>query len=503
MRSLFESNSTTTKTIARLCELVKAETISHEGNDDPIWAESVVKSLAKRLRKAKYLDELAKAIINEDRRTDCCVVPTESEKKKAQRKERPHILYIKMWRFPWVKSPHELKAVENCRYPFLKKADMVCVNPYHYEPIHAKASPLPPVVVRKAADYYHMTPSTVAPHSNSVFETQAYENRAPNASISVDEMRVHYLSEESSPTSSYVGSPSSTSSSVCFSAPPLLSPVSNIASSDSFLSIASLQHYPQLPTVISSVQESSAISSNSYLSEDRDENDVNMDTCDDRNSFASNFLQSTGAELVHELIEYCEPESWMSITYYEEGKRIGDPFNVRSHYLLVDGYPSPSSEDRFCLGYFDVENRPMTVIDARRQVGRGARFYYIGGEVYCECLSDAAVFVQSPNCNQRHGWHPTTVCKIPPNCNLKIFNNAEFAAQLAESVEKGYEAVFALTRLCTIRISFVKGWGADYRRQTIDATPCWIEAHLNGPLQWIDRVLRSMGAPMVAHSSFT
>lgn len=108
--------------------------------------------------------------------------------------------------------------------------------------------------------------------------------------------------------------------------------------------------------------------------------------------------------MVQELIEYCEPECWMSITYYEEGKRIGDPFNVKSHYLLVDGYPSPSSVERcvayftstslnnadscsmreasrFCLGYFDVENRPVTVIDARRQVGRGARFYYIGGEV--------------------------------------------------------------------------------------------------------------------------
>uniref|UniRef100_A0A0N4W0X8 Mothers against decapentaplegic homolog n=1 Tax=Haemonchus placei TaxID=6290 RepID=A0A0N4W0X8_HAEPC len=269
------------------------------------------------------------------------------------------------------RSHRELRAVENCRYPFSKKADLICINPYHYEPIHAKA-----------------------PRKFSFFDNL----------LCISGYNVRLL------------------------------------------------------------------------------------------------------VVVQELVEYCEPECWMSITYYEEGKRIGDPFNVRSHYLLVDGYPSPSSEERFihfrfCLGYFDVENRPVPVIDARRQVGRGARFYYIGGEVYCECLSDAAVFVQSPNCNQRHGWHPTTVCKIPPNCNLKIFNNAEFAVQLAESVEKGYEAVYALTRLCTIRISFVKGWGADYRRQT----SCYfqIDAHLNGPLLWIDRVLRSMGAPMMAHSSFT
>ncbi|CAH8484145.1 unnamed protein product [Schistosoma margrebowiei] len=236
---------------------------------------------------------------------------------------------------------------------------------------------------------------------------------------------------------------------------------------------------------------------------------IHLSSLDDQSKLISQ--KTSSSEEIDNLLDsntpildftFSDVQYWCSVFYYELNTRVGDAFHAGRPTLTIDGFTEPCyRSDRFSLGSLSHVNRPLQVEMTRRHIGRGIRLHHIGSEVYLECLSDAAVFVQSPSCNRFYSWHPATVVKVPPKCNLKLFDSAAFASQLADNMSRSYESVFSLTHMCSIRVSFVKGWGAEYRRQTITSTPCWIEVHLNGPLKWLDRVLRQMGSPTLPCTS--
>lgn len=124
---------------------------------------------------------------------------------------------------------------------------------------------------------------------------------------------------------------------------------------------------------------------------------------------------------------------------------------------------------------------------------KGIHLYNDNGDIYIECLSESPIFIQSRNCNQDRGFHPHTVCKLPSGYSLRVFQAKLFAELLSQSVNQGYNSVYELSNMCVIRVSFVKGWGADYYRQDVSSCPCWIEIRLNEAFQWLDKVLKEMG----------
>jgi len=205
-------------------------------------------------------------------------------------------------------------------------------------------------------------------------------------------------------------------------------------------------------------------------------------------------------------VEYCEPEHWCSIFYREFSNHVGEEFKAIQSHVVVDGYTDPcTSADRFCLGQlFDVTRIYHSAVETtRRHIGKGVHLFYMGGDCFVECLSDSSIFVQNRCYNHSHGFHPETVCKIPSGCSLKIFNIQEFASLLVQAISRGHEAIFELTRFCYINMSFVKGWGGEYHRQDVTSTPCWIKINLNGPLMWLDKVLKEVPPPSTTCSSFS
>jgi len=224
------------------------------------------------------------------------------------------------------------------------------------------------------------------------------------------------------------------------------------------------------------------------------------------------------------------PEFWCSVAYFELDTQVGETFKVPSSCptVTVDGYVDPSGGDRFCLGALSNVHRTEQSERARLHIGKGVQLDLRGeGDVWLRCLSDHSVFVQSYYLDREAGRAPgDAVHKIYPSAYIKVFDLRQCHGQMQQQAATAQAAAAAqaaavaghmpgsgnvpgmqppisltvaagigvddLRRLCILRLSFVKGWGPDYPRNSIKETPCWIEVHLHRALQLLDEVLHTM-----------
>uniref|UniRef100_A0A8R1Y3F5 Mothers against decapentaplegic homolog n=2 Tax=Onchocerca TaxID=6281 RepID=A0A8R1Y3F5_ONCVO len=196
---------------------------------------------------------------------------------------------------------------------------------------------------------------------------------------------------------------------------------------------------------------------------------------------------------------YPEPNFWCSLGYYELNSRVGELFKIRNLEVIVDGFTDPSnSDDRICLGLLTNVNRNATIENTRKHIGKGVKLTCeeTTHDVIVTNLSDSPIFVQSRNSNYKLNCMPNAVCRIPPGHFMYIFHNQLFVQMLRRAEREGYNNVYELTKMCFIRISFVKGWGGpEYHRQDVTSTPCWMEMQLHGPLACIDQVIERLDPP--------
>lgn len=241
-------------------------------------------------------------------------------------------------------------------------------------------------------------------------------------------------------------------------------------------------------------------------------------------------LHQSSPQYQHPVSNHPGPEFWCSVAYFEMDVQVGEIFKVPSNcpIVTVDGYVDPSGGDRFCLGQLSNVHRTDTSERARLHIGKGVQLECRGeGDVWMRCLSDHAVFVQSYYLDREAGRAPgDAVHKIYPGAYIKVFDLRQCHRQMQQQAATAQAAAAAqaaavagtipgpgsvggiapavslsaaagigvddLRRLCILRLSFVKGWGPDYPRQSIKQTPCWIEVHLHRALQLLDEVLHTL-----------
>ncbi|XP_065581289.1 mothers against decapentaplegic homolog 4-like isoform X2 [Artemia franciscana] len=544
--------SSASPTSADACLSIVHSLLCHrQGGESEPFSKRAIESLVKKLKeKRDELDSLITAITTNGAHPSKCVTiqrTLDGRLQVAGRKGFPHVIYARIWRWPDLHK-NELKHVKYCQYAFDLKCDSVCVNPYHYERVVSpdlSGLSLHPSSTSHDdySSYYSMESETMSPPTPSMNNQLVSPTHAPH-SYSLIQSQPQPTPMAQDMLHSPTGLQQPNNFTLPSTQPPPL-PTFNqnqqqqqqqmtVAQGQSQTPLTSIGSLPaqqgpqprplqppatQMPSLLPLNPQGSTLT---YTQ--------TMQPPDLRAQHPGFWVPAPAIQQEMNMLTPVSnqpmPEYWCSIAYFELDTQVGETFKVPSSCpnVTIDGYVDPVGGDRFCLGALSNVHRTEQSERARLHIGKGVQLDLRGeGDIWLRCLSDHSVFVQSYYLDREAGRAPgDAVHKIYPSAYIKVFDLRQCHRQMQQQAATAQAAAAAqaaavaghltgpapviginltaaagigvddLRRLCILRLSFVKGWGPDYPRQSIKETPCWIEVHLNRALQLLDEVLISM-----------